>query len=399
MKKRSFLNFFFIIGGNVLQYFFLTLTNNSNIYFYLITFLLAMLILGKVKYYPLSDNSAMPLVFVIGCYFSLVIVFTFLNRKFNGVFFLLNATYCAMWLSFWVFLKKRWSPVTLGYFKSLTDEELNNTDKYSFTNLDEKDLKNLKLTGILYNQAAKTDDEIRLKISELGNKEIPVLKISNFQEMITGKIEAKRFKDLSFDDFKISITYAFLKRTFDIIGCLIASPFIIILMFLTALGVVIDSRGPIFFTQERTGKGDKPFKMYKFRSMRTDSEKDGAKFATTNDNRITKFGKFIRKFRLDEIPQFYNILKGDMSLIGPRPEQKVFTDEFNKTIPFYPYRHAVRPGITGWAQVSQGYAATVEQTQEKVEYDLYYIKNFSIWLDILIVLKTVRTILTGFGAR
>ena len=115
--------------------------------------------------------------------------------------------------------------------------------------------------------------------------------------------------------------------------------------------------------------------------------------------RVTKIGKFIRKTRIDELPQFFNVLKGDMSLIGPRPEQKVFVDAFEEQIPFYNYRHIVRPGISGWAQVTQGYTADVDDTQIKVEHDFYYIKHFSLWLDVLIVFKTIKTMLTGFGAR
>ena len=115
--------------------------------------------------------------------------------------------------------------------------------------------------------------------------------------------------------------------------------------------------------------------------------------------RVTRVGKFIRKTRIDELPQFINVLKGDMSLIGPRPEQRAFVDQFEIDIPFYTYRHVVRPGITGWAQVTQGYAASEDETRIKLEHDFYYIKNFSLWLDILIVFKTIRTMLTGFGAR
>jgi len=133
--------------------------------------------------------------------------------------------------------------------------------------------------------------------------------------------------------------------------------------------------------------------------MCQDSEKSGAQFAQANDMRVTRVGKFIRKTRIDELPQFFNILKGDMSLIGPRPEQRTFVEQFEKEIPFYAYRHVVRPGITGWAQVTQGYAADADETRIKLEHDFYYIKNFSLWLDILIVLKTIRTMLTGFGAR
>ena len=133
--------------------------------------------------------------------------------------------------------------------------------------------------------------------------------------------------------------------------------------------------------------------------MGKDSEKHGAQMATTNDMRVTRVGKFIRKTRIDELPQFFNVLKGDMSLIGPRPEQKVFVDQFEQEIPFYNYRHIVKPGITGWAQVTHGYAGDADETRVKIEHDFYYIKHISFSLDILIVFKTIKTMLTGFGAR
>ncbi len=162
---------------------------------------------------------------------------------------------------------------------------------------------------------------------------------------------------------------------------------------------MLESRGGVFFLQERVGQGGVPFTMYKFRSMCQDSEKDGSQFAQANDMRVTRVGKFIRKTRIDELPQFYNVLKGEMSLIGPRPEQKKFVDEFNKQIPFYNYRHIVKPGISGWAQVVHGYAANAEDTRIKLEHDFYYIKNFSFSMDLLILFKTIQTMLTGFGAR
>ena len=133
--------------------------------------------------------------------------------------------------------------------------------------------------------------------------------------------------------------------------------------------------------------------------MVNSSEKDGAKMASSNDMRVTKFGAFMRKFRIDELPQFINIIKGDMSLIGPRPEQEVFVNQFSRKIPLYNLRHLVRPGVTGWAQVSQGYANNEDETKTKLQYDLYYVKHYSIGLDLKIVFKTIYTILTGFGAK
>ncbi|GAF55339.1 LOW QUALITY PROTEIN: hypothetical protein JCM18901_973 [Psychrobacter sp. JCM 18901] len=155
----------------------------------------------------------------------------------------------------------------------------------------------------------------------------------------------------------------------------------------------------VLFTQHRIGQGGKLFTMYKFRSMIADAESNGAQMATSNDMRVTKFGSFIRQTRLDELPQFINVLRGEMSLIGPRPEQLDFVKRFNETIPFYRYRHIVKPGISGWAQVMHGYASDEDETKVKLEHDLFYIKNFSLTLDLLIVIKTIQTMVTGFGAR
>ena len=170
-------------------------------------------------------------------------------------------------------------------------------------------------------------------------------------------------------------------------------------MLITAIVIKLESDGPAFFIQNRVGQGGKEFRIYKFRSMGKDSEKHGAQMASANDMRVTRVGKFIRKTRIDELPQFFNVLKGDMSLIGPRPEQKVFVDQFEQEIPFYNYRHIVKPGITGWAQVTHGYAGDADETRVKIEHDFYYIKHISYSLDILSVFKTVKTMLTGFGAR
>lgn len=369
---------------------------NFNLYILLAVYFISSLFTGKIKYYPLTENSTVPLVLVTGSYIVLIIILESINFDYSRLVLILNLVTSAIWLSFWVYLKKKISPVRIGYFNEELEEKLTNTHKFTFVNIKQD---SNKLHGIIYDDKSVKDNNLRNKISEMGLHHIRPIKLNDILERSTGRISFDHIEDLTFEDFNVSSTYSLIKRLLDIVICLIGSPFLIILGVITAIGVRLDSPGPLFFTQYRTGKGDKPFKMYKFRSMRTDSEKDGAKFASTNDSRITKWGKFIRKVRLDEIPQFINILKGDMSLIGPRPEQKVFTDQFNEEIPFYPYRHAVRPGITGWAQVSQGYAATVEQTKEKVEYDLFYIKNFTLWLDLLIVLKTIRTVLTGFGAR
>ena len=228
---------------------------------------------------------------------------------------------------------------------------------------------------------------------------IPVYHHRNIRESLTGRVRINHMYENDLGSLLPSNNYMAIKRFLEVSLILISLPITVPVMLITAILIKIESPGPIFFTQKRVGFGGKEFIIYKFRSMSNDSERDGAKMASEGDMRVTKIGKFIRKVRIDELPQFWNIVKDEMSLIGPRPEQKLFVDEFNKSIPFYNYRHIVKPGITGWGQVMQGYAADEDETKIKVEHDFYYIKNFSISLDMLIFFKTIFTMLTGFGAR
>jgi len=168
----------------------------------------------------------------------------------------------------------------------------------------------------------------------------------------------------------------------------------------TAIAIKLSSRGPVFYRQERVGVGGKTFRLLKFRSMREDAEKDGTpQWASADDDRITWIGHFIRKTRIDEMPQVINVLKGEMSFVGPRPERPYFVEALGKKIPYYDERHRVKPGITGWAQTNYSYGASEEDARIKLSYDLYYIKNGSLFLDILILLQTVRVVLWGDGAR
>jgi len=167
-----------------------------------------------------------------------------------------------------------------------------------------------------------------------------------------------------------------------------------------AILIKIDSKGPIIFSQERVGQHRRPYMIHKFRSMYSDAEKiSGPVWAEDDDPRITRVGKFLRNWRFDELPQLWNVLKGDMSFVGPRPEREFFVKELEKTIPYYGERFSVKPGITGWAQVSYGYGATVDDAIEKLNYDLFYIKNMSIFMDLMIVLRTIKIVLFGKGAR
>lgn len=236
-------------------------------------------------------------------------------------------------------------------------------------------------------------------LAQCALEHMPVYNVRQIRESLTGRVRIQHMYENDLGSLLPSAPYMFIKRLWETSLVLFSMPAVLPVMALTAVAIKMESPGPILFLQKRVGQSGKEFTIYKFRSMCRDSEKDGAQFAQVGDMRVTKVGKFIRKTRIDELPQFFNIIKGDMSLIGPRPEQKVFVDRFEGVIPFYSYRHVVKPGISGWAQVVHGYAADADETQVKVEYDFYYIKHFSFWLDILIVFKTIRTMITGFGAR
>ncbi|MBR9830376.1 MAG: sugar transferase [Oceanospirillales bacterium] len=228
---------------------------------------------------------------------------------------------------------------------------------------------------------------------------VPVYHYKQVMESVTGKVKIEHISENEFGSLQPPVIYSVVKRMIDIVAVLLTAPVTVPVMMLTAVAVKLDSPGPALFVQKRVGQGNRDFNIYKFRSMCKNSEVYGARLAQANDMRVTRIGRFIRNTRLDEFPQFFNVLKGDMSLIGPRPEQRAFVDTFDREIPFYIYRHVVRPGITGWAQVLHGYASDADDTRIKIQHDFYYIKNFSFWLDVLIVYKTIRTIFTGFGAK
>lgn len=232
---------------------------------------------------------------------------------------------------------------------------------------------------------------------------INVIDGEGFYERISGKLLVERINPswLIFSDgFVKSKTTRFIKR---VVGFTIAFFSLIILLpfiALVALAIKLDSRGPIFFSQERVGENRKAFNLLKFRSMKADAEESsGPVWASEDDPRITKVGKIIRKLRIDELPQMWNVLKGEMSFVGPRPEREFFVQGLEKKIPFYCERFTVKPGITGYAQVLYPYGASEKDALEKLKYDLYYIKNMSLILDLMVIFKTIKIVLLGRGAR
>ena len=234
-------------------------------------------------------------------------------------------------------------------------------------------------------------------------KGIDVIEGTSFYEMLAGKLIVDQINPawiIFSEGFYKSRTKRFLKRSTDLIISLAMLILFLPLILVTAILIKIDSTGPVLFSQERVGKNKKPYLLYKFRSMVEDAERQsGPVWASDNDKRITRVGSVIRKWRLDEIPQLWNVLKGDMSFVGPRPEREFFIKNLEEIIPYYGERFSVKPGITGWAQVCYGYGASVDDTVEKVNYDLFYIKNMSSFMDLMIILRTIKIVLFGKGAR
>jgi sugar transferase (PEP-CTERM system associated) len=232
---------------------------------------------------------------------------------------------------------------------------------------------------------------------------IRVLDLSSFYERAVGQIRLDTLHPswLIFGDgFRQGLLRAFVKRMFDLTTALMLLVLALPVMVAAAVLIALESGFPIFYRQERVGQGGRLFSLIKFRSMRPDAEVDGKpRWAVRNDDRITAVGRQLRKLRIDELPQLLNVLKGDMSLVGPRPERPYFVDQLAREIPFYAVRHCVKPGITGWAQVRYHYGASLDDAAQKLQYDLFYVKNHTLFLDIVVLFETVGVVLTGEGAH
>jgi lipopolysaccharide/colanic/teichoic acid biosynthesis glycosyltransferase len=228
-----------------------------------------------------------------------------------------------------------------------------------------------------------------------------VYQVKQLGESLTGRVEIEHLSENSFGLLVPARGYFYLKSFIDFISAVLLSPVILPLMAVIAAAIRLDSEGPALYRQKRMGRAGRHIVVYKFRTMQDGSADHDRAAAMTRDSdeRITRVGSVLRKFRLDELPQILNILRGEMSWIGPRPEAEALSLWYQAEIPFYRYRHVVKPGISGWAQVNQGHVADVEQVHRKLQYDFYYIKYFSPWLDLLILVRTVKTMLTGFGSR
>jgi exopolysaccharide biosynthesis polyprenyl glycosylphosphotransferase len=281
-------------------------------------------------------------------------------------------------------------------------DDLNGTNDIKYLEVDEIDqiIAERKVAEIIIasRDGNNISSDLYNKLLKLIERGFPIRDYTQVYEDITNRVPVQHIKRDFYKYFPFSRSnhnrlYLFYARGADIIAAIIGLSFLGLCFPFIAFGNLIGNRGPLFYKQERVGRYGKPFMIYKLRSMVKDAERHGAKFAVAGDARITKFGTILRKSRLDEIPQFINVIRGEMSLIGPRPERPVFVKELAQKIPFYETRNVVKPGLTGWAQVKYPYGVTDEDHLMKLQYDLYYIKKRSIFLDLRVVIKTLSTVL------
>lgn len=352
-----------------------------------------------VNGYPGGQSMGLVLTHVVVIYTLGGLVIFFMHLPVSRYMLISSTLISALWFIAEHLLTKKYRRLKIAIIPGGVAGEL-----VLLSEVDGRAIPTLDLGNVRYDAVVADFNELNGEserfITQCALNEIAVYDARAMYEAITGRVRLNRMTDNNLGSLLPTNPYKFFKTCFDGLMILVLSPLILALGVITAILIRLDSRGPIFYTQVRVGKGNQPFVIYKFRSMHVESgEQDPARFAQVDDLRITRVGRIIRKIRLDELPQLFNVLKGDMAIIGPRPEQPEFVEQFDAYLPFYSYRHVIKPGITGWAQVHQGYAATADETQAKIEYDFYYIKHASVYLDIYILLLTARTIITGFGAR
>lgn len=294
--------------------------------------------------------------------------------------------------------------ILLGVVPNGATQALPRIDRVIWFNLESPSAAPLELNGVVVDLGADHCDEWKARIADFALQGTPVYHVKEAIEQLTGRVEIAHLSENTLGSLNPNAMYIKIKAIVDAILAMVLLIVLCLPMLVVALLIRLDSSGPALFRQQRTGFRARPFTVYKFRSMLVSTDTaaiDARLSAVTQDKdpRITRIGALLRRTRLDELPQLINVLKGEMSLIGPRPEAVALTRWYEAEIPFYHYRHIIKPGLTGWAQVNQGHVADVTDVQEKLNLDFYYIKNFSMWLDMLIAIRTVQIMLTGHGAR
>jgi lipopolysaccharide/colanic/teichoic acid biosynthesis glycosyltransferase len=328
-----------------------------------------------------------------------------LRLEYSRVLFTAGLVACLLWYYAVFFLQQRDRSLRIGIVPFGDVDALGAIGAIEWVRLSAPSVEERRLYDLLVADfRSDLPEEWEAFLADSALAGVTVLHVKQLRESLTGRVEIDHLSENNFGSLVPALAYIKLKGFIDFVTAVVAAIILLPLFVGVAIAIRWDSPGPILFRQRRVGYGGSSFLVFKFRTMHNGGnghDEDERTSAITNhaDPRVTRLGRLLRRSRIDELPQLLNILRGEMSWIGPRPEAEVLSKWYESELPFYRYRHIVKPGITGWAQVNQGHVAEVNDVLWKLQYDFYYIKNFSPWLDLLIVFKTLRTVLTGFGSR
>lgn len=338
---------------------------------------------------------------MLGSFAVVLLVMLFGRIEYNRYLFPISLGLSVLWL---FLLQSVTAPLRVQRFALLPGGragELAELPGATWIALERPALPATRLSGIVADLGADLTDEWERFIADCALSGVRVFHFKQVHEALTGRVEIEHLSQNTLGSLNPDALYLKVKQVIDWTAALAALLLLAPVLLVVGLWIRLDSPGPALFRQTRIGFRGQPFTVYKFRTMTAETRGADRESAMTraDDPRITRLGRWLRRTRIDELPQLINVLKGEMSLIGPRPEAEALSRWYEQELPFYRYRHIVRPGISGWAQINQGHVHEVDDVLEKLHYDFYYIKNFSPWLDALILLGTIKTMLTGFGAR
>jgi lipopolysaccharide/colanic/teichoic acid biosynthesis glycosyltransferase len=329
--------------------------------------------------------------------------FFFLRLEYSRLHFVASFVICIFWYYVVYFKLQRQQRLRIGVVPFGAVSSLYEIPDVNWVELSERDSDSSQCDAIVADLRADIPDHWERFLADRALDGTLVMHVKQMEESLTGRVAIEHLSENTLGSLAPGVIFANVKRLQDLVLSAIALPLLLPVMILVGIAIRLDSPGPVLFRQQRMGYRGQPFTMYKFRTMTHGAapaaDPRAAAMTKDRDHRVTRIGKYLRRYRIDELPQIINIFKGEMSWIGPRPEAVPLSLWYEAELPFYRYRHIVRPGITGWAQVKLGHVAHVDEVLSKLHYDFYYIKNFSFWLDMLIIAGTIRTVFNGFGAR
>jgi lipopolysaccharide/colanic/teichoic acid biosynthesis glycosyltransferase len=370
----------------------------------LVAVCLALWLRLSVEPYPGIRSSLVILPTCAAAHAAVLAFFFFTRLPYDRVAFIAGFALHVVWFYVVYFAVQRRTILQIGVVPIGAWSKLVELQGISWIKLEQPQLElAARCDAIVADFSAELSPKWEAFLADAALAGLVVYQVKPLAESLTGRVEIDHLSENSFGSLVPARGYFHLKTLIDATAVILALPLLLPVMLVAAIAILLDDGGPVFFRQRRTGHRGTPFYVVKFRTMRIalEASADARKAAMTGDfdPRITRVGAFLRKSRIDELPQIWNILRAEMSWIGPRPEAEVLSQWYVGEIPFYRYRHVVKPGISGWAQTNQGHVAEVEDIHRKLQYDFYYIKYFSPFLDLLILFKTLKTMLTGFGAR